>query len=178
MIDDLRAATRQFHEGLEARFDAIQLLSDGMSRPETLRRYASFHLPADAVLGRALGHLPELEMDRRTRGHLLSPHVGDWAWVDFPEPSGVADALGMLYVVEGTSLGGNVILKRLRDRGADCAEFGFLHPYGADTGLMWKRFLSAASAEIGGDAEARAMACRGAVTAFRHAERVLCGDAH
>lgn len=176
MIEELRAATRQLHERLEARFDAIQLLSDRAIRPETMRRYASFHVPADTVLSRALGHIPELEMHRRTRGHLLSPHVRDWAWIDFPEPAGEADALGMAYVVEGTSLGGNVILKRLRDKGADCPEFAFLHPYGSDTGLMWKRFLSAASTRIGTDPEAREMACRGAISAFRHAERVLCGD--
>lgn len=178
MIEELRAATRQLHEHLEERFDAVRLLSDGASRAETLRRYASFHLPADAILGQALRHIPTLEMECRARGHLLTPHAQDWAWIDFPEPAGVADALGMLYVVEGTSLGGNVILKRLRDNGADSLEFAFLHPYGTDTGLMWKRFLSAASAEIGADPEARKMACRGAVIAFRHAERVLCGDSN
>ncbi|MGY6709660.1 MAG: biliverdin-producing heme oxygenase [Rhizobiaceae bacterium] len=178
MIDNLRAATRLLHERLEERFDAIGLLSDGASRPETMRRYASFHVPADAVLGLALRHLPSLEMERRARGHLVSAHAHGWSWIDFPRPANVADALGMLYVVEGTSLGGNLILKRLRDNGADRPEFAFLHPYGTETGLMWKRFLNAASAEIGADPEAQEMACRGAVTAFRHAERVLCGDAN
>lgn len=178
MIDNLRAATRQLHEQLEERFDAIGLLSNGASRPETMRRYAAFHVPADAVLGRALRHIPSLEMDRRLRGPLVAAHASGWTWIDFPQPACVAEALGMLYVVEGTSLGGNVILKRLRDNGADCPEFAFLHPYGAETGLMWKRFLSAASAEIGADPEAREMACQGAVIAFRHAERVLCGDAN
>jgi heme oxygenase (biliverdin-IX-beta and delta-forming) len=175
---DLRAATRQLHERLEDRFDAIRLLSDETRRAETIRRYASFHLPADAVLGRALGHIPALEMASRARGDLISAHADGWQWIDFPAPAGVAEALGMLYVVEGATLGGNVILKRLRDNGAVRPEFAFLHPYGSQSGLMWKRFLSAAEAEIGTGPEAREMACRGAVTAFRHAEHVLCGDAN
>lgn len=178
MIQDLRAATRHLHERLEDRFDAIQLLSDETRRAETIRRYASFHLPADAVLSRALGHIPALDMASRARGGLISAHADGWQWIDFPAPAGVADALGMLYVVEGATLGGNVILKRLRDNGADRPEFAFLHPYGSQSGLMWKRFLSAAEAEIGTDPEARQMACRGAVAAFRHAEHVLCGDAN
>ena len=177
MLHDLRAATRQQHRRLEERFDAIELLSDASRRSQTIRRYASFHLPADAALGRALGHIPALEMARRSRGDLLLPHAAGWAWMDFPEPSCVAEALGMLYVVEGATLGGNVILKRLRDNGAVRPEFAFLHPYGSQSGRMWKRFLGAAEAEIGTDPEAREMACRGAVTAFRHAEHVLCGDA-
>lgn len=177
MIEDLRAATRPLHERLEERFDAIRLLSDDSRRSETIRRYASFHLPADAVLGRALRHIPALDMGRRARGGLLSNHADGWKWIDFPPPAGVADALGMLYVVEGATLGGNIILKRLRDNGANRPEFAFLHPYGSQSGLMWKRFLSAAEAEIGADTAAREMACNGAIAAFRHAERVLCGDA-
>lgn len=178
MIDDLRAATRQLHQRLEERFDAIALLSDASSRARTIRRYASFHLPADIVLGRSLGHIQALEMARRTRGDLLAPHAEGWIWIDFPEPSCVAEGLGMLYVVEGATLGGNVILKKLRQNAEERPEFAFLHPYGSQSGLMWNRFLSAADAEIGRDSHALEMACRGAVTAFRHAEYVLCGDAN
>lgn len=178
MIEDLRAATRQFHERLEERFDAISLLSDDARRPGTIRRYASFHLPADAVLEQALGHIPALDMAGRARKALFTAHADGWEWIDFPPPADVAEALGMLYVVEGASLGGNVILKRLRDKGANRTELAFLHPYGKDSGLMWRRFLSAAETEIGADTGAREMACRGAVAAFRHAERVFCGDLH
>ena len=58
--------------------------------------------------------------------------------------SNLGEKLGWVYVVEGSTLGGRLILKFLNGKFDDLQEKGarFLDGYGADTGLRWKAFLS------------------------------------
>lgn len=53
-----------------------------------------------------------------------------------------AEALGGLYVMEGSALGGQVISKDLRDRLGITPESGgaYFASYGSETGAMWRRF--------------------------------------
>jgi heme oxygenase len=92
----------------------------------------------------------------------------------FPSPANLAEALGMLYVLEGSTLGGHVILRTLRNAGVDCAPLAFLDPYGPDTGRRWRDFLIVLEQETGSEMR-RDAACKGAVLAFEHALEVLCG---
>ena len=80
----------------------------------------------------------------------------------------------MLYVLEGSTLGGRFILQTLIGLKVDVSELTFLDPYGADAGSLWCSFLLVLERETMGD-NARADACRGSLAAFAHAERVLCG---
>lgn len=81
----------------------------------------------------------------------------------------------MFYVLEGSTLGGHVILRGLAARGVTDAGLAFLDPYGAETGARWRGFLAVLAREVRDDG-AKAAACIGAVRVFRHAERILCGD--
>jgi heme oxygenase len=59
-----------------------------------------------------------------------------------------AFAWGMAYVIEGSTLGGRVILKHITPKLDVTEERGarFFAGYGADTGMMWKSFLAALTA--------------------------------
>jgi heme oxygenase len=95
----------------------------------------------------------------------------------FPAPESQAEALGMLYVLEGSTLGGRLILRTLKDRGVDDPRLAFLDPYGPETGVRWRSFQSVLARETSHDEKLVAQACGGALSGFWHAERVLCGDA-
>jgi heme oxygenase len=56
-------------------------------------------------------------------------------------PDGMA-ALGSLYVVEGSTLGGRVILKNVQRRLGPSVACAYFHGYGANTGAMWLNFLA------------------------------------
>ena len=60
----------------------------------------------------------------------------------------LAERIGWLYVVEGSTLGGRMILKFLNGRLPQLQQNGtrFLEGYGAETGSMWKGFLQFLSA--------------------------------
>ena len=59
------------------------------------------------------------------------------------------EALGMLYVIEGSTLGGNVIAKQLaKTEGFENVTFNFFGCYKDKTGSMWKRFKEVLDAEV------------------------------
>lgn len=54
-----------------------------------------------------------------------------------------AQAIGILYVMEGSTLGGNIIKKQLsKNEEFANMEFNFLGIYGAEVGNYWKKFIS------------------------------------
>jgi heme oxygenase len=91
-------------------------------------------------------------------------------------PASRAEALGALYVLEGSTLGGRMILRALADRGVATAELAFLDPYGLETAGRWRDLMEILGREIRGESDLAA-ASRGAVRTFAHAHHILCGTA-
>ena len=172
----VRAATQAQHVRLDKRLDAVAQFSDPEQRRGLCHRYAAFHIPADIMLAPWLSDLPDLDFAKRSRSALLAVFVGDRPLPDFPAPAGQAEALGMLYVLEGSTLGGQFITRALATRGVIDPGLAFLDPYGDETGVRWRSFLAVLVREVTDDGLI-AEACRGAVRAFDHAESILCGDA-
>lgn len=119
----------------------------------TLRALHGFHLAWEPVLWSTPGvteaglgdrrKLPLLERDLRALNlrplPLRAPR---------PAPAGAAEALGALYVLEGATLGGRVIHRRIAGPlGITPARGGaYYHGYGDDTGPAWKAFGQALEA--------------------------------
>ncbi|WP_312900348.1 biliverdin-producing heme oxygenase [Chryseobacterium taichungense] len=60
-----------------------------------------------------------------------------------------SEALGAMYVIEGSTLGGNVIAKQLsKTDGFDEVTFNFFGCYHENTGAMWKDFKEVLDTEI------------------------------
>lgn len=171
----LRLATGEIHGRLERNLDAIERFADPQSRAELAARFAALHMPAGAALARKLEAVAGLDLATRDRNHLFAAAKDRQPLPEFPEPRSTAEALGMLYVLEGSTLGGRLILRALRERGVDVSGLAFLDPYGAETGARWRSFLAILERETAGDAERIGAACEGALRAFAHTEAVLCG---
>ncbi len=59
------------------------------------------------------------------------------------------EALGAMYVIEGSTLGGNVIAKQLsKTEGFDQVTFNFFGCYQENTGPMWKSFKEVLDTEV------------------------------
>lgn len=82
--------------------------------------------------------------------------------------------LGMMYVTEGSVLGGQFILKHVRKVLGNEAPVAFLNVYGEHTGLLWKSFLDILNthAAQGGEA-ARQTILAGAVYGFERVGHVF-----
>ncbi|SEU26969.1 Heme oxygenase [Stigmatella erecta] len=110
------------------------------------------HAPLEERLAEQLaGPLPGLRIGERRKAHLLEEDLralGHDAesltklsrapWL--PPLPGVPEALGCCYVLEGSTLGGQVILRHLQRHfaGVPVGPFAFLRAYGDQTGPMWR----------------------------------------
>jgi heme oxygenase len=111
-----------------------------------LSRQRSLHAPLEAALSR---WLPPDWVDLRLRKSSWLLHdlrmlgaPGDAPDVEVPSIGSWAEALGVLYVLEGGTLGLQVVRKRLQaDHPALHAAGSFLHGYGPDTGRHWRGFV-------------------------------------
>ena len=180
VLNCLRRVTGPMHERLEQRFDAVSELSDPSRREATIARYATFYSSAHQHLGTALGDVEGLQLSERDLAwrSLRFPAEALDESIPFPRSADHFEALGALYVVDGSALGGRLILNELRKRGGDETGLAFLDPYGKAGGSLWRSLLAVLEREgARGEAELEAI-CHGAVQGFAHAERVLCGEPH
>ncbi len=123
-----------------------------------------FYAPLEALLASRLGGLlPELRAEERWKLPLLLKDLRDLGHdsaslaclsrnTALPPISGLPEALGCFYVLEGATLGGQLILRHLQRHftGIPAGDFVFFRAYGEEVGPMWRAFgeaLTRTSAE-------------------------------
>ncbi len=182
VLSRLRAETRAAHEALEADLDIFRHLASDPGRRRLTRLFHGLHAGAEAVLAPWLAAVPGLDYERRRRGPVLDrdlAHFGEPAPAPcpMPKPASRAEALGLLYVLEGSTLGGQVIRKRLQRQGQTLDGVSFLDPYGAETGPRWKSFLEVLGRECPSERpETARAAARGGLAGFTAARHWLCRE--
>ncbi len=152
----LKQRTRNFHSSLETKLSL--LLSEGISIDQyaaVQKKFYGFYRPVERHIFSIGGwDGPELRLLSRLKLSLLIRDLIALS-VDpedieklplcrkLPHLDTVPEALGCLYVLEGSTLGGQVIASHLRrvlpiDEARGCS---FFNSYGADVGRMWSTFL-------------------------------------
>jgi heme oxygenase len=151
MHDRLLFRTRDLHAEAERILDLDRRLSSKQDYCALLRCLWRLHEGYERCLAVQDWAGTGIDFENRRRaGALLADLAALGAPVVDVEPArvrlaGVAEALGCLYVLEGSTLGGQIVLRRARaaldvtpDRGGS-----FFHGHGARTGSMWKALLCA-----------------------------------
>lgn len=176
----LRESSQADHQRLDAGLDILEAVSTAAGRIRVVQGFYRLHAEAEAALAPWLDDRPDVAFEgrRRTR-RLAADLVTLGGCAARPGPSGIvirslAEALGWLYVLEGSTLGGQAIRRALTARGDTLVGLSFLDPYGPATGARWRDFLAVLE-HHGGDPDVAAAMAAGARAAFRHAERRLCG---
>jgi heme oxygenase len=163
----LRAATADHHSRVEA---ALDLLDPALSRERLTGALVALHgfwVAAEAGLDRWAQREPgtavALGWARRRRATLFAADLetlgADPAASPLPDLPPVQDtdeALGRLYVLEGSTLGGTSIdrhLAALPEFGAHARVRAF-SPYGPDTGAMWAAYRRATREHVAGEGDA------------------------
>jgi heme oxygenase (biliverdin-IX-beta and delta-forming) len=177
-IDRLRQETGAAHRELDENLDLIDRLSSVRQRANVLAGYHRFHHAAEAAIAPFLGAIADLDFAARRRSRLIADGIGilgQEVSLDRATSFGIntrSEAFGAFYVLEGSSLGGRVILKELKRRGASLAGLGFLDPYGFNTAARWRSFLAILEREVVSGEQQRD-AVTGALNAFTFAKSCL-----
>lgn len=156
VLSQLRRQTQPMHDALEA---ALDLLSPRMDRDRYAQRledFLGFYGPYEESLHRSgeLLALMSRERDRR-KVPLLRDDLAFFGRTPdvieslprcsrLPPMATGPQQLGCMYVIEGSTLGGQVVLRHLGPRLGISASAGgrFFNSYGRDVGTMWKSFLA------------------------------------
>ena len=151
LLQELRARTQPSHDRLEAVVDIIGRCRERARYRRLLEQFYGFYAPLEAAL--AAAPLPaSVAFERRRKTPLL---VRDLHALTPPGPSPselplcralphvntLPSALGCLYVLEGATLGGQIIARHLAAGGlGPNTGAAFFHSYGPDVGRLWKSF--------------------------------------
>lgn len=154
----LREETKQEHQFLES---SSRLMSADFSLQEyaqLIQRWGAFYLAFDQYLTENQLEYPEVFafMQGRRKSHWLQEDLrhlgGSISSIDFQKAQDFlktqflpeSHLWGMLYVLEGSSLGAQMIVRHLRKKFGPEAPpaFEFYQGYGDETGPMWRDFLS------------------------------------
>lgn len=174
ILDRLRAATRLAHEAVERELDWERRVESLDGYRDLLARLYGFHAVWEPAAAALLADHAFFEP--RRKAHLLA---ADLLCLGLRQSSidalvlpcapcvpmaTRADALGAMYVLEGSSLGGQLIARRVSavlglGPQSGCSYYG---AYGSAVGTMWRDFrarLLAASSPEADDAMARTALC-------------------
>ena len=167
VLHRLRTGTAEEHEDVERTLDLMSPALGSTRLADVLGRMHGFWLAAEAGLDRWAAATPAdaeaVDWPRRRRAALFAADLralGAEPARKGPELAAVTDtdrALGRLYVLEGSTLGGMFIDRHLASlpRLADVRVRAF-SPYGSETGAMWAAFRRVTRERVsaGGDADA------------------------
>lgn len=181
LIEALRTATYQAHRRLETDIDLERRLDEADDRADLVEAFHRLHAAAEPGMAPWLARLSDPALAGRERSGRIAEDLavlGRTPTVAGPVAIDSAGAaLGWLYVLEGSSLGGKVIHRGLRARGLDVRGLGFLDPYGEAAGERWRGFIDAAVRAVDAGRADEAEVIEGAQAAFALAQDILARPA-
>ena len=177
IIEALRAATSPAHAALDAGVHLDRRVRAPGDRLKLVQAFHRFHASAETLFDRVLGDVEGLDLAARARSPILGADLADLGAAPDRSPDPLeadrSEALGWLYVVEGSSLGGHVITRALDAQGVDKLGLRFLDPYGADVGVRWRDVVAVLDREVAYGRASQARIVAGAQAAFAYACDVL-----
>ncbi|TDX83281.1 biliverdin-producing heme oxygenase [Epilithonimonas xixisoli] len=147
----LKEQTKQQHDDTEAKLQSQKIFD----KSYTLDDYKTLLIHNYKLINRyepqiqeQLKNYPELKLDLRSKIESLKTDLNN---LNIPTENEApiqnleneAEAFGALYVMEGSTLGGNVIAKQLKKNPEfEGVEFNYFGVYGENTGPYWQEFKS------------------------------------
>jgi heme oxygenase len=161
----LQSRTRSLHDDAERALDLETRLSSITAYRGLLLSLWQLHAGYEAAFAAQPWSGSCIDFARRRRSDMLLSDLSVLgalampATLPGPPIHGLYDAIGCLYVIEGSTLGGQIIFQRVRERlgaSADGAA-SFFRGYGPATGSMWKQLIEAINESPAHGADADAM---------------------
>lgn len=155
----LKQNTAEYHDAAEKLFNSEKIFNKTFSLEDYKKiintNYLMLLHSEDKIFNNLSENFSEkLQLDKRVKLPLIEKDLASLALenqmpihtLDFTNEH---EALGAMYVIEGSTLGGNVIAKQLsKTEGFDEVTFNFFGCYQENTGPMWKNFKEVLDTEV------------------------------
>lgn len=156
ILGDLKHQTVKMHTALEARVDILSPALTLERYKFLLERFYGFYAPVEDRIAALKGY-EALNLDPAPRrkifrifsdleklGLTCQQIEALPVCTDLPDLSTLAQVLGCMYVLEGATLGGQIIRRELRNRPEFLKKdyFGFYNSYGNEVGPRWREFCA------------------------------------
>ncbi len=177
----LREATAAAHETLETEARIEARLASPETRPATVAAFYRFHAGLEPVSHPLVSQLnaevgggfePRSRADGIARD-LAALGVAAPGAARVEGPACPGEALGWVYVAEGSMLGGRIIRRRLTGEARGLQGLDFLDPYGEETGARWRAFMALLDQACAAGRADVGQIVKGGVDGFAFAHRVL-----
>jgi heme oxygenase len=155
LSEELRIKTKEHHQQLEVKIiAAIKSIHRRNDYASLLQMFAGYFGSLENLIEQT--KLPDLLPDYPTRRKAASlradliciraPIPGKIAAANLPTIENSLQALGALYVMEGSTLGGRIITRMVANKLHGETAFSFFEGYGKKTNEMWEVFKSSLDA--------------------------------
>lgn len=172
----LKAATQHEHDALDAALDLMNPGLDAVTYRRHIASFYGFYVPFECTLAMLSWTEHGIDLNARCktallRADLISLGVDDPDSLrqcqSLPSVPNATTAFGSLYVLEGATLGGQIISRHVEKQFGYTAAHGasYFNGYGARTGEMWMTFRRAVDA-CGTEADPRDEMIAGALATF------------
>jgi heme oxygenase len=153
MFERLRSETADQHRKLEEEISPFWRFQAVDSYKRYLARTYPFYFAVEKTLGALDWRATEIDFESRRKAGFLIIDLTFFGAEVPTVPTGPEfsihnsqEAIGCLYVLEGATLGGQVITRHLKTLGIEPSTGGsFFNGYGARTGEMWKSFQASST---------------------------------
>lgn len=178
VLQALRTATADTHKKIEAEADVERRLRDLGERAAMTVRFHTLHSAVEAAVAPWRAAFSEDGYEPENRSALIreglktlgaTPEEREAA----PALPTYGEAIGWVYVAEGSMLGGRVMRKSMvRDR-ISLTGLQFLDPWGDETGSRWRAFMHAMESACASGRATRDDIVKGGEDAFDLAFSIL-----
>jgi heme oxygenase len=157
---NIKEATKAAHQDLEKKVVLkLKAIGSNADYADVLKHfYAYFQEVEQAIAPFITNELLPDHAERRNSEYLkkdieeLGATVDELPAVTVPQIENTVQALGAMYVMEGSIMGGPIIVQMLAKYGVNKG-ISFFSGYGEATGMMWGKFVAVMNAEAANEAE-------------------------
>ena len=158
ILPRLKRETQPSHASLERRVDIVNRVRTPSDYRTLLETFYGLYQPLESEIARSVHQIapwlpdlgnrwrtPSLKVDLRVLGNLCPESL---PLASVPAPGSLSATFGCLYVLEGSTLGGQIISRQIGSHLDFMPENGcsFFACHGAETGNMWRKFSDAIEA--------------------------------
>jgi heme oxygenase len=150
LIEQIRSASLTEHEKLEKTlFPYLTNLKTKRDYRRLLHAFYGYVMPVQELISQHVNEemMPDISQ-RRNAALLLQDLVAledterPRLCTDLPKINSHEAAMGALYVLEGSTLGGKIIAGMIAEKLGSTEALHFFRGYGEHTGKMWRNFLN------------------------------------